>query len=285
MRARALCDFPWNSLPLAQNGNSLAQLTRGLAAAVTNPLDEFRKEASEAVGSSNILSPPTDAGGPPPVDASSSSDPPSAPSLAYAVSRPLSSMGMKSLESFGKDLTAEARKGNLDPVFGRDREVERLVGILMRRTKNNPVLIGEPGVGKTACVEAVAQLIASPQCPKGLGAFSLYVNKHPETKQNIHLSLSDRPPPPLILSLFLTQIELCRIVSLDVGALVAGTQYRGAFEERLSAVRCHTRSLAQLLCALIPHLIILFLSLPFPPPHTRRSLRRHARASGPSSCS
>lgn len=102
------------------------------------------------------------------------------------------------VDQLGMDLTAAARAGRLDPVIGREREIERVIQILSRRTKNNPVLIGEPGVGKTAIVEALAQLIAAGEVPD---------------------SIEDR-----------------RLVTLDVGALVAGTKYRGEFEERLKRV-------------------------------------------------
>ena len=104
----------------------------------------------------------------------------------------------EALERYGSDLTARARKGDLDPVIGRDDEVRRVVQVLSRRTKNNPVLIGEPGVGKTAIVEGLAQRIVRQDVPEGL-------------KQK-------------------------RIVALDIGALVAGATYRGEFEERLKAV-------------------------------------------------
>src|SRR5256885_4692101 len=104
----------------------------------------------------------------------------------------------QALQRYSRDLTEAARKGKLDPVIGRDEEIRRVIQVLSRRTKNNPVLIGEPGVGKTAIVEGLAQRIVERDVPEGL---------------------KDK-----------------RLVALDIGAMVAGSKYRGGFEDRLKAV-------------------------------------------------
>ncbi len=117
----------------------------------------------------------------------------------------------QALARYSRDLTELARKGRLDPVIGRDEEIRRVIQVLSRRTKNNPVLIGEPGVGKTAIVEGLAQRIVAGDVPEGLKGK--------------------------------------RLVALDLGALVAGTKYRGEFEDRLKAVlREITEAEGQIIC-------------------------------------
>src|SRR5207244_1702916 len=117
----------------------------------------------------------------------------------------------QALSKFGRDLTEAAESGKLDPVIGRDEEIRRVIQVLSRRTKNNPVLIGEPGVGKTAIAEGLAQRIVAGDVPEGLKGK--------------------------------------RLVALDIGAMVAGSKYRGEFEDRLKAVlREITESNGEIVC-------------------------------------
>jgi ATP-dependent Clp protease ATP-binding subunit ClpB len=197
---RAAAEQRLAALPRMQGANAQPQASRALRAVLESAFAEAEALKDEYVASEHLLLALADTGG---LDRQAILKALVDVRGGQRATSPDAEGTYAALEKFGRDLTELAERGKLDPVIGRDQEVRRVIQVLSRRTKNNPVLIGEPGVGKTAIVEGLAQRITSGDVPEGL---------------------KDR-----------------RVWSLDVGSLLAGAKYRGEFEERLKAVLAEIR--------------------------------------------
>src|SRR5437764_2514045 len=200
---RARLEEQLSRLPRMEGANAQPQASRSLRAALEAAFAEAEALKDEYVAVEHLLLALSEAGG---LDRAALLKAVADVRGGQRVTSPEAEGTYAALEKFGRDLTEIAERGKLDPVIGRDEEVRRVIQVLSRRTKNNPVLIGEPGVGKTAIVEGLAQRITSGDVPEGL---------------------KDR-----------------RVWSLDVGSLLAGAKYRGEFEERLKAVLAEIRQAA-----------------------------------------